>query len=105
MMAAAALAVLLVLGATSPVLRARARAQVDLAAGSGDDGPVTISADGDKPLSHGICPAKWAPHVPAYAHTGRHRMYHHPASCSPNLTAPQQVSYDWRFSPPAEGDL
>jgi len=105
MMIAAAAAVLLVLGATSPALKARASAQLDLAAGSGDSGPVTISDGADKPVSHGITPAKWEPHIPRYGHTGPHAMYHHPRVCSPCLTAPQQIAYDWRFSPPAQGDL
>lgn len=105
MMAAAALAILLIFSATSPTLKAKAKVQLDVAAGSGDGGPVTISAGGDKPVSHGVCPGKWRPHVPANGHKGPHRMYHHPRVCSPNLNAPQQVAYDWRFSPPAEGDL
>jgi hypothetical protein len=77
-------------------------AQLSAAAGSGDSGPVTAGTPG---VVTGTCPAKWQPHVPAGAHMGRHRMYHHPRSCSPNLSAPQQVAWDWMWSPPSEGDL
>lgn len=76
-------------------------AQLSAAAGSGDDGAVTLGS----PLNTGTCPEKWRPHVPAGAHLGRHRMYHHPRSASPGLSAPQQVAYDWTWSPPSEGDL
>lgn len=75
--------------------------QLSAASDSGDDSPVTLGS----PVTTGICPAKWQPHVPPGAHLGRHRMYHHPSSCSPNLNAPQQVAYDWMFCPPSEGDL
>jgi hypothetical protein len=74
-------------------------AQLSAAAGpggTGDAGPKVVT---------GTCPEKWAPHVPAGAWLGRHRMYRHPAACSQNLNAPQQVAYDWMFTPPSEGDL
>lgn len=74
-------------------------AQLDAAADSGDDSPVTF---GDQ-LSTGTCPGKWVPHIPAGAHLGRHRMYHHPQDASPNMTA--AMSQTWRFCPPSEGDL
>jgi hypothetical protein len=51
----------------------------------------------------GICPQKHRPHVFTGMHTGRHRMYHHPPACSPNMA--QTMSEAWRFVPPAEGDL
>lgn len=79
----------------------RLRTQLDAAASSGDDGPVSFG-DG---LRTGVAPQKWKPHVPANAHMGRHRMYRHPSSCSPLTTAPQQLAWDWRFAPPSEGDL
>lgn len=51
----------------------------------------------------GICPEKHRPHTFAGMHTGPHRMYHHPAACSPNMD--EAMSAAWRFIPPAEGDL
>lgn len=77
------------------------KAQADLAASGPPDGPVTFG----NPVSHGIVPEKWVPHVPRGAHLGPHRMYRHPKRCSPVLTAPVQRDYDWLYSPPSEGDL
>lgn len=91
--------------ATSGGLRARAKAQLDVAAGSGDGGPVTVSLGSNPPVNTGVVPGRYRVHVPAGAHLGRHRMYRHPASCSPNTSAPQQVAYDWLYCPPSEGDL
>lgn len=81
----------------------RIKAQAQAAADSGDDGMVSFGASAK--LTTGTVPDKWCPHIPAGAHMGRHRMYRHPRSCSPNLTAPQQLAYDWRYSPPSEGDI
>ncbi|MGH3122570.1 MAG: hypothetical protein ACRDND_16295 [Streptosporangiaceae bacterium] len=78
----------------------RVAAQLSAAAGEGDSAPA-----GPGPLVTGTCPGKWQPHVPSRAYLGPHRMYHHPRSASPNLSAPQQVAYDWLWSPPSEGDL
>lgn len=80
---------------------ARVKAQASVAADAGDDGTLTVKGQ----LSTGICPDKWQPHMPRNAHMGAHRMYRHPARCSPNLTAPHKVAYDWLWCPPSEGDL
>lgn len=80
---------------------AKLRAQAKVAASAGNDGPVTFGT----PVNHGIVPEKWVPHVPPGAHMGPHRIYRHPRSCSPNLTAPHHIAYDWLWSPPSEGDL
>jgi hypothetical protein len=81
---------------------AKIRAQLSAAAAAGDGaGPVTAGS----PVRHGLVPEQWTPHVPARAHPGPHRMYRHPRSCSPVLTAPHQVAYDWLYSPPSEGSL
>lgn len=46
----------------------------------------------------------WTPYVPPGAHMGRHRMYNHPVSCSPQMTDVMRPGqYDWMFSPPSEG--
>lgn len=94
----AVLAVLAWLVSFGGHLKIKARAGAAASAGDGPGLPGTG-------MKTGICPAKWQPHVPAGAHMGRHRMYRHPSGCSPNLTAPQQVDYDWLYSPPAQGDL
>lgn len=80
---------------------AKVRAQLGAAANAPDEGPVTFG----NPVNHGLVPEKWVPHVPRNAHMGPHRMYRHPKSCSPNLTAPHHVAYDWLWCPPSEGDL
>jgi hypothetical protein len=82
----------------------RVREQLDVAAGAGDndaDTPMTVGS----PINTGMVPAKWAPLYFPGAHLGRHRMYRHPRSCSPHLTAPTWVDNDWRYNPPSEGDL
>ena len=90
---------------TTDGLGAKVKAQLDLSAGAGDgQGPVQVSLGSDPPLNTGIVPGKYQPHMPRYAHLGRHRMYHHPASCSPNM-ATLQLRSDWMFDPPSEGDL
>lgn len=96
--------IVVVIALTTGDLHAKLRTQLDVAAGSGDQGAVHVSLGG--PVQHrGMIPAKWEAHVPAFAHSGRHRMYHHPARCSPYSTAPHQVAYDWLYCPPSEGDL
>jgi hypothetical protein len=100
--AAAAAVILAVLAGTSASLRARAKAQLDVSTGAGDDGPVSF---GQPPLSTGVTPGRYPVHIPANAHLGRHRMYRHPGTCSPGLGAPAVVDYGWLFSPPSEGDL
>lgn len=74
-------------------------AQLGAAAGAGDDPPVTFG----RPLTTGTIADKWQPHVPRGAHLGKHRMYRHPAECSPGMT--EAMTQAWRFTPPSEGDL
>ena len=80
---------------------AKVKGQLRLAAGAGDDAPVTVG----RPVRHGTIPDKWVPHVPRNAHMGRHRIYRHPPCSRPVLSAPAQRDYDWLYSPPSEGDL
>ena len=94
--ALAVIAWLLSLGGTAKV-----SGQLKVAAGAGDDGPVTVGTG----VRHGVVPGAWQPHIPRNAHPGPHRMYRHPRKCSPVLTAPAQFHYDWLYSPPSEGDL
>lgn len=75
-------------------LSAQLRAAADVDEG---DGLLAVTA----PPAAG--PARWRPHTPAGAHLGRHRLYRHPATCSPGMTA--AMSEAWRYDPPSEGDL
>lgn len=79
---------------------ARVSAQLRLAGRGPAESPLTAP-----PVTTGIVPEKWVPHVPRGAHFGPHRIYNHPKCASPNLTAPQHIDHDWLWCPPSEGDL
>jgi hypothetical protein len=99
LLAGAAAAVVLAAGAlTSRTAGARIGAQLQLAAGTGAGGPVTVG------LAAPAGPPAWQPHTPAGAHLGRHRIYRHPAQCSPNM-ARAMMRTRWMYAPPGEGDL
>ena len=102
---AAALIVGAVWLGTSASGRARAGAQLQVAAASGERARVGVS--GSTSIRTGVTPQTWVPYCPPGAHQGPHRMYRHPKNSSPNFsrltTAPD--AYDWVFSPPSEVDL
>lgn len=66
--------------------------------------PGTLSSGS---IRTGLAPGAWRPYCPPGAHTGPHRMYHHPKKASPYLgdVAMRPDTYDWMFCPPSEGDL
>lgn len=90
---------------TSASGKAKAAGQLKLATDHGER--AAAGALGSMQIRNGVTPQAWTPYCPPGAHYGRHRMYHHPASSSPNFSRMTTAAnaYDWVFSPPSEVDL